>query len=103
MEKIVELYLNGNIRSIEIRNKDGKRHNPDGIAFQGWHKNGQEEYREYYIHGKLHNPDGFASQWWNENGQKSYRAYWIDGKALIESEFNERKNTTEVLCDGKNS
>ena len=125
----VEHYENGRIKSLAILDGDGNLHNPDGPAYQHWYANGQENCREYWLHGKRrnpdgptiqrwyengqescrsywahgkqHNPDGPAYQYWYANGQESCRAYYLHGRELTEKEFNEQKDTVLVTCNGK--
>ena len=76
----IEHYENGNIKSIEVKNKKGQFHNENGTAVQGWYENGQEKYRCYYINDQFHNENGPAVQHWYENGQEKYRGYCINGQ-----------------------
>ena len=101
MNVTVEHYGNGNIERIECRNEDGCLHNSNGPAYQGWWKNGREMWRDYFINGKLHREDGPARREWFENGKERIREYWIDGEELTEREFNNRKNTIEIMAEGK--
>ena len=42
MSTKIEHYENGNIKSIEVKNKKGQFHNENGPAYQCWYENGQE-------------------------------------------------------------
>ena len=97
----VEHFDNGQIKWLEIRDEDGKLHNPDGPAIQYWYDNGQEIRRVYWLHGERHNPDGPAYQSWYGDGTQEYVAYWLNGKQLTEAEFNKQKDTVLVTCNGK--
>ena len=125
----VEHYENGNIKTIVVKDDNGRFHNSSGPAVQKWYENGQEDYRSYCVEGKRHNPSGPATQGWYENGQEQFRAYWMDGKKhntsgpafqgwygdgqewfreywidgreLTEEEFDRRKDTVEIQVEGK--
>ena len=97
----VQHYRNGNIRSVMIMNEKGELHNTEGPAIQGWHENGQEEYRAYYVNDCIHNAEGPAAQNWHENGQEYYRAYHINDKELTKEEWEKEINSVPIEWEGK--
>ena len=101
MNVTIEHYSDGHIMRISCENDEGELHNPNGPAFQQWDNNGQERRRVYKINGKIHREDGPAMQWWDDKGRETIREYRIDGEELTEREFNNRKNTIEIMAEGK--
>jgi len=95
-----EWYENGQESSREYW-LNRKLHNENGPARQIWHENGKEKCRVYFLNDELHNKNGPAYQKWYENGQEISREYWINDKELTEEEFNERKETIEVIANNK--
>jgi antitoxin component YwqK of YwqJK toxin-antitoxin module len=67
---------------------NGKSHNENGPAIESYYDNGQLEYKLYYIKGQRHNPNGPAVERYNPNGILQRKEYWLNGKLLSEQKFN---------------
>jgi antitoxin component YwqK of YwqJK toxin-antitoxin module len=72
-------YDSGQIRMVVYSNNEGFPQREDGPAVQYWYKNGQENFRKYYINGYNHREDGPAVIEWFEDGQIKYKNYYRYG------------------------
>ncbi len=83
----VKFWYDNGQKEIESYYVNGKLHNENGPAFITWYVNGQKEREEYYIKGNHHNENGPAEITWHNNGKKAREAYYIDGKGITKEKF----------------
>ena len=75
-----EIINYGYVIALEWTNEDGKRHNDNGPAYIEYDKNGNVQYKSWYINGKRHNENSPSHISYYEKGNVKYKEWYINGK-----------------------